>query len=223
MRSGVASAGREALAGIVLASLLFASACSSTGGFFGGSGRGETGASGTGARAGDSADAAAVDTGGLAVYLTLMQRLIEGDALSRAQVFNEAEDAAEYAPTTTNRLRYALALAVPGHSGSDAAAAAERLRALIAAGDTLLPEERMLATIQLRQVDRLIILEEQNEALQADHAAALAARDAETAERIRALQAENQRLRSELEDTTEMLEAITSIEQSISEREENEQ
>lgn len=194
-------------AGLAIVALAFSAACSTTGGFFG-SGR---------------SGAADFDAAGLAVYLDMMQRLVEGDAPGRAEAFNEAQDAAEAAPTPTNRLRYALALSVPGHPGSDAHAAAERLRALIAADDTFSAEERMLATLQLRQVEDFLILEEQNESLRRQQSAALEAKDSENAERLAALQTENQRLRTELENTTKMLEAITNIEQSISEREGNEQ
>ena len=155
----------------------------------------------------------------LGPYLEMMQRLIEGSALDRAEAFNAARDAAEYAPTTMNRLLYALALSVPGHSASDAEAAAVRLRELIAAGDTLLPAERLLATIQLNHAEQQLILAAQTAELQDLFEAAVEERSEETAATIEMLQAENQRLRTELQTTVEMLEAITSIEESISESE----
>ena len=156
---------------------------------------------------------------GLRVYLESMQQLIAGDPLARAAAFNDAERAAEFAPTTTNRLRYALALSIPGHAGSDPAAASERLGALLAAGDTLLPEERMLAMVQLRQAEQLQILATANAELTRRFETAIAESDAERAERLRVVLAENERLRRELEDATTMLEAITTIERSISESE----
>jgi hypothetical protein len=184
------------------------------------------GAPGAGATAGETASggtamptASTGGTGGLGIYLDTMQQLITGDALTRAAAFNDAEEAAEFAPTTTNRLRYALALSVPGHSGSDPAAAAERLGALLAAGDALLPEERMLATIQLRQAEQLQILASANADLTRRIETAVATSDAEGARRLQAVMSENERLRRELEDATTMLEAITNIERSISESE----
>jgi hypothetical protein len=84
-----------------------------------------------------------VDTGGLSDYLVMFDRLINGDALTRAEAFSDAEDAAAYAPTTANRLRYALALSVPGHPRSDPVAAATRLRDLIAAGENAVPFRRV--------------------------------------------------------------------------------
>jgi hypothetical protein len=194
------------------------SGCSSGGPLFGGGARGEAAPPPT--RDETAAPATAVGaTDNLTVYLDLMQQLIQGDALTRAAAFNDAEEAADFAPTTTNRLRYALALSVPGHSGSDPAAAAERLGPLLAAGDALLPEERILATIQLRQVEQLLILSATNAELTRRVETAVSASDAESAARLRSVLTENERLRKELEDATAMLDAIANIERSISESE----
>lgn len=169
--------------------------------------------------------AAMVDTGGLAVYLNTMLDLITGDSLTRAATFSDARDAAEFAPTKINRLRYALALSVPDHGGSDAVEAARRLRELLAAGDTLSPAERRLAMVQLHQAEQLTILEtasiELNQRL-ADTQAALDSRtEAENNARIQALQAQISSLQTQLDDANQMLDAITNIEQTISEREDN--
>lgn len=190
--------------------------CSMVGGTTGAGNRGETGS--------DAGSDGAVATptsgtsGDLGIYLQTMEQLITGDPLTRAQVFNDAERAVEIVETTTNRIRYALALSIPGHSGSDPAAAAERLGALLAISD-LLPEERMLITIQLRQAEALQILAAANADLTRRIDSAVAASDAEGAQRLRTVQAENERLRQELEDARTMLDALTSIERSISERE----
>ena len=193
---------------------LSVAACSSTGGLFGnrdGPGNPPVAAAG--------GDAAGIDTRGLGVYLELMRNLIEGDAVTQAETFSSAADAADFAPTTTNRLKYALALSVPGHAGSDATLAEQRLSALLAAGDALLPEERVLATIQLRDVEQRLILDAAAEQLRRESAAALEQQNSESAERLQAALDENRRLRAELEDATEKLDAITTIEQSIRERE----
>lgn len=206
------------LAALVGAALLL-TGCSSTGSFFGGSARDAGGSDDVETAAGGGSDGARVDTAGLAYYFDLMLRLTDDDALTRAEAFNDARDGAEFAPTTSNRLSYALALSVPGHAGSDPAAAAERLRDLIAAGDALLPEERMLARIQLRYAEQLEVLEGNRVELQAMLDAARAAQNEAAQETIRGLQAQNAELRAELENATEMLDAITRIEESISERE----
>lgn len=180
----------------------------------------------TGAFRGDAArgaDAASgMDTSGLGLYFDLMIELASGNEVTRVEAFDAAREAADSMPTITNRLRYALALSVPGHRGSDASAAVEELRALLAVGDALLPQERLLATIQLGQAEQLATLDAQGAELAERLDSAVAARDDENADRIRNLQAENAKLQTELEKANQMLDAITRIEESISERETDE-
>jgi hypothetical protein len=155
-------------------------------------------------------------SGELDIYLDVMRRLVAGDPLTRSATFNDARDAAEYAPTKINRLSYALALSVPGQPGFDPDAAASRLRALIASGPTLSPAERTLAEIQLHQVEQIQLAAENQRQLEARLAAAEAAQNEAVAASLRPVQAENARLRAELEDAEEMLQAITNIEESLS-------
>jgi hypothetical protein len=171
--------------------------------------------------AGATGGTTSFDTRNVAIYLETMQRLIEGEGLTQAAIFSDLEDAAEFAPTTTNRLLYALALSLPDHSGSDPEAAAARLRDLIAAGNTLTPEERMLAQIQLQSASELAILRSASADYQARLDSGLAARDQEHAQALAAAAAEIERLEAELTDVTATLDAITNIERSLSEREGN--
>jgi hypothetical protein len=48
--------------------------------------------------------------------LELMDALPAGDPARQAEMFQAAKDAASLSPTTSNKLKYALALATPGHS-----------------------------------------------------------------------------------------------------------
>lgn len=166
-----------------------------------------------------SSSAGTLDADGLAVYLELMRQLVEGDTVTQAEAFGTAAESAALAPTTTNRLKHALALAVPGHASSDAARAERALSALLAQGDTLLPEERVLAAIHLRDVEQRLILDAEAEQLRDAAASELERQNAESAERLEAALEENRRLRAELDEATEALDAITSIERSIRERE----
>jgi hypothetical protein len=160
-----------------------------------------------------------VDAQGLGVYLELMRGLIEGDALTQAEIFGDVADAADIAPTTTNRLKYALALATPGHPGSDATLAEQRLSALLASADALLPEERMLVTIHLREVEQRLILDAAAAQLRSESENALEQQNLESASELRAALEENRRLRAQLDDATQKLSALAAIEQSIRERE----
>ena len=162
---------------------------------------------------------AVVGAQGLGIYLDLMRRLVEGDTVTQAEAFRNAANAAELAPTTTNRLKLALALATPAHAASDASEAQRQLSALLVTGDALLPEERILASIHLKDVEQRLILDAAAEQLRREAEAELARQNTENSQRLDAALAENRRLRAELEDATEALDAVTAIERSIRERE----
>jgi hypothetical protein len=149
----------------------------------------------------------------------MMRALIEGDALTQAETFRGAQDSVNFAPTTTNRLKYALALAIPGHQGSDAVEAQRRLSALLAASNALLPEERVLATIQLRDTEQRVVLAVTSAELRAELAAARETENTESSLRIQSLIDDNRRLQAELDDALAKLDAITTIEQSLRELE----
>jgi hypothetical protein len=199
---------------LIIVLTLSAAACSATGGLFGHDGAADGAPSGNDATTRHGADFA-----GLAVYLEIMRALIEGDALAQAQTFSEVADAADFSPTTTNRLKYALALATPGHPGSDAALAEQRLSALLASANALLPDERVLAAIHLREVEQRLILDAAAEQLRSESARALEEQNLESTQRLQTALEQNRRLRAELDDATQKLERLTSIEQSIRERE----
>lgn len=156
---------------------------------------------------------------GLGVYLDIMRRLVEGDPVVQAETFLAVAEAAADSPTTTNRLKLALAIAVPGHPGSDPIEAQRRLSALLASGAALLPEERMLVVIHLKEVEQRLILDAEAERLRAEAEAVQARRNDENARRLRAALEENEKLSRELEEAQQKLDAITNIERSIRERE----
>jgi hypothetical protein len=155
----------------------------------------------------------------LAVYLDTLRDLIEGDTVVQADVFRDVVAAADSAPTTTNRLRLAMAMATPAHPNTDAATAQRLLSELLAAADTLLPEERVLALIHLRDVEQRLILDAEAARLQSAAAAAAATpRNDGSAARLATALEENRELRLELDEANSKLEAITNIERSIRER-----
>ena len=201
---------------IIISLALTLSACSTTGGLFG-----ERSSPASTPTDNEPPAAASMDAQGLTVYLEMMRQLIETDSLTQAVTFSTVEDAADFAPTTTNRLKLALALAVPGHPASDDVLAEQQLSALLSAGDALLPEERVLAVIQLREVEQRLILDASTAQLRSEMESALAEQDADGAQQVQTLLDENRRLRAELEDAMAKLDALTTIEQSIREREDS--
>jgi hypothetical protein len=195
---------------ILICLLLGITGCSTGGGLFGPEDKRSVGSPGLEPTA-----------AGLAGYLEIMRDLVEGDQVTQAEVFQDAAQAVEWTPTTTNRLRYALALATAGHPSSDPQAAQSLLNELLASTDTLLPEERILATIHLNEVDQRLVLDNEARRLKQDVDTSLQRQAAETNQRLRAAVAENQKLQRQLRDAQEKLDAITAIERSLQERQGN--
>jgi hypothetical protein len=153
------------------------------------------------------------DISPVAPLLEMMSNLPQGDPARQAEIFQQAKDAAELQPTTSNRLRYALALATPGYSGADAVAAQRQLAELLARPETLLPVERLLATVELKEVEQRLILQAENTRM----------RDTvpnDTHDKLQAINRrlaaetdENAKLRKALDEARAKLEAVTHIEQ----------
>jgi len=150
--------------------------------------------------------------------LQLMSSLPQGDPARQAELFQSAKDAADLTPTTSNRLKYALALATPGFSGSDPVAAQRQLSELLARPETLLPAERLLALVQLKEVEQRLILQAENTRMREE--ASHDSRDKLQAinKRLAAESDENARLRKALDEARAKLEAVTHIERSINDR-----
>jgi hypothetical protein len=148
--------------------------------------------------------------------LEMMSSLPQGDPARQAEMFQAAKDAAELTPTTSNKLRYALALATPGFSGSDPVAAQRQLSELLARPETLLPIERLLALVELKEVEQRLILQAENKRMRDE------ALHDDSHDKIQALNRrlaqesdENVKLRKALEEARAKLDAITHIERSI--------
>jgi hypothetical protein len=159
------------------------------------------------------------DVGAIAPLLEMMSNLPQGDPARQAELFQSAKDAADLAPTTSNKLRYALALATPGYSGSDPVAAERQLSELLARPETLLPIERLLALVQLKEVEQRLVLQAENKRMR-DDASRDDSRDKLQAinRRLAAESDENVKLRKALEEARAKLEAVTHIERSINDR-----
>jgi hypothetical protein len=167
-------------------------------------------------------DRASQDLSPIFPLLQMMSSLPQGDPARQAELFQSAKDAAELTPTTSNKLRFALALATPGHSGSDPVAAQRQLSELLARPETLLPIEHILALVELKEVEQRLILQAENKRLH-DEAQHDDSRDKLLAinRRLAAESDENVRLRKALDEARAKLEAITHIERSINDRKTN--
>jgi hypothetical protein len=154
----------------------------------------------------------------IGTHLEMMARLTQATPAEQAEIVRTARDAAELTPTTSNRLNYALALATPLHGQSDPATARQLLTELLARPETLLPAERALAWVCLRDAEQRLILQAENARLQGDAARAERERSAATNRRLQAEIDENARLKKALAEAQAKLDEIKRIERSIVER-----
>ena len=152
-------------------------------------------------------------------YLDDMRQMASGDPASQAETFADPESGALITPGPQTNLRFALVLAVPGHPESDASQAASRLRETLAAPQLLTEGEIALASVTLRWAEELAVSQSEVRQTRASLARSAQSQQSATSRRMATLDAENQRLRQELSEAEEKLEAITSIERSIREQE----
>jgi hypothetical protein len=158
------------------------------------------------------------DAAVLGPLLDIMSALPQGDPARQAELFQSVKDAAELTPTTSNRLKYGLALATPGYSGSDPVAAQRQLSELLARPETMLPVERLLATVELKEVEQRLILQAENKRLRDETPPDDREKLQTTTRRLAAESDENARLRKALDEARAKLEAVTHIERSITDR-----
>ncbi len=154
----------------------------------------------------------------VADHLEMMSKLTRETPSTQAEIVQAARDATELAPTTSNRLKYALALATPGHGQSNPASARQMLTEILATPEALLPAERALAWVCLRDVEQRLILQAENAKLQGDAARLERERSAATNRRLQAEIDENARLKKALAEAQAKLDEIMRIERSIVER-----
>lgn len=150
--------------------------------------------------------------------LEIMSSLPQGDPAQQAEIFQSIKTHAEVTPTPGNRLKYALALATPECSCSDPVAAQRQLSELLARPETMVPGERLLATVELKEVEQRLILQAENKRLRDEAPPDDREKLQATNRRLNAESDENARLRKALDEARAKLEAITHIERSITDR-----
>ena len=148
-------------------------------------------------------------------YLGELKGLSSGDPALAAEIFADSKASAELTPNPSTTLRYAMVLATPGHPGTDPQQAQHLLRELLARQELMTQTEIAFATIYLRSAEELYVLTSEAERLRASSDRARRTEAAAINQRLATVESENRRLRQELEEAEEKLDAITSIERSI--------
>ena len=153
----------------------------------------------------------------VAQYLATLDRLGRGGAAEQAEILEATRSAYLTDPSTQKRLRYAFVLAVPGHAASDPVGARALLGEALATPETMLPSERALADLMVRDLDARLALTHDNETLRSGSTSQDDNRIADLNRRLQAETAEKDRLRRELERAEAKLEAIATLEGGTSE------
>jgi len=148
----------------------------------------------------------------VAGYLGMLDRLGRGGAAEQAEILQLTRVAYLTEPSTQNRLRYAFVLAVPGHAAGDPEGARALLGEALATPETLLPSERALAELMVRELDARLALRQENAALRTITSATDRDRVASLNRRLQQETADKERLRRELEQAQAKLEAIAALE-----------
>ena len=174
-----------------------------------------------GRRTAEATDVVGLDGEAANPYLVELEQLATGDLATQAEIVADAESAATLTPGTSTRLRYALILASPGHSGTDPVAAQGILRDLLTQPELMTATEMALANIFLNNIETQIVLDTEARRLRAENTRAETTEDAAIAQRMARIEAENRQLREMLSDAESKLEAITSIERSMREQADN--
>jgi len=150
-------------------------------------------------------------------YLETMNGLSQGDPARQADIFYEVERDYTKAPTTTNTLRYAGALVTAGHSAAKPAEGKKLLEALLASPERMSAAERTLASVLLHETNERLKLAAENRRL-LETLDDRSRTQANSEKRAQAQVEENARLRRELADAQQKLDAIKEIERTIIER-----
>lgn len=149
------------------------------------------------------------------VYIAELGRIASGDPAAQAEIFADAAAAAQLTPSPSTNLRLGLVLSIPGHPESNPQQAQSVLREVLAQTILLTPAEISLAVIHLNNVERQIVANSEARRLRASSSRVAQTQQQAASQRLTTVEAENRKLRSDLEEADQKLEAITSIERSI--------
>lgn len=159
----------------------------------------------------------------LAAHIGALQLVVQGSPTEQAEVMAQARAGYDQARQGPAALRYGLLLAAPQHPARDPPLAQRLLREALSRPELLGIMERALATVELQRLDSELKLAGENERLVAE---AQRERDrqrnapsaAALSRRLQAETEENARLRKALDEARAKLDAIATIERSISDR-----
>jgi hypothetical protein len=162
-------------------------------------------------------DHKAVSSEALAEDFALLDKLIGSPPDQQMQMVGAAEQDFQKTPIPSKKLRLALILGTPDQAGADLPRAQTLLEELSSdPHPSLMPGERHLVALQLKQIGDYLTLEAENRTLQAD--ATRAEQLAALRHRLDGAAGENAKLKKQLDEAKAKLAAIANIEKSLNER-----
>ena len=174
----------------------------------------------TASRPSHDATASVQDTG-IGLYLDTLNRLANGNAAQQADIFYEVERDYTSSPTTASSLRYAAALVTAGHPAANLTEGKKLLERLLANPERLTPAEKNLASFLVKDADARLQLQAEVRRLAAtvdERTRGQANLGSRLQSQVQAQAEEIARLRKQLEEAQQKLDAIKTIEKSIIER-----
>jgi hypothetical protein len=154
----------------------------------------------------------------LAPYLETLAKMAPGDsARQQAELESRLSDA-QATRSSSDTLRYALALGAAGYPSSNPVEAKRLITELLASPNTLEPLEVSFATSYLREFDARVALYAELARQREESEQKLRSLDATAERRADALAAENKQLKRALTEAERKLEAVAEMERSLLEQ-----
>jgi len=164
---------------------------------------------------GQTVTASAPKPAGDAAYFEVLDLMAPGDAVRQSTGLASTLTQAQQNPTSSNRLRYAIALGAAGHVTSNPVEARRLIAELLAGQNDLTPQEASLANAFLREFDARVALYADLARQREESERQMKAMGADEDRRYSALNAETQRLKKALAEAERKLEAVAEMERTL--------
>jgi hypothetical protein len=162
-----------------------------------------------------AAELAAPKPADITSYFEVLDRMAPGDVVRQSTELASTLSQAQQDPSSSNRLRYAIALGAAGHTQSNPVEARRQITELLAGPHDLTPQEVSLANAFQREYDARVALYADLARQREESERQLKSIDTEGDRRYNALNAETQRLKKALAEAERKLEAVAEMERSL--------
>ena len=152
---------------------------------------------------------------GVASYFEVLDLMAPGDAVRQSTALASTLTEAQQNPTSSNRLRHAIALGAAGHSSSNPVEARRLITELLAGEHDLTSLEVSLANAFLREYDARVALYADLARQREESERQMKSIGADDDRRYGTLHAETQRLKKALADAERKLEAVAEMERTL--------